>query len=151
MVLMLHVVSRHERPVEGLAPCSHEEADTRMMLHVADAAKQYNTVIVRTVDSDVVVLAVYVFAQLMTSLNALWVAFGTGKNFRLIPAHEIHGASKLETLTQVYWSGVMTGKLNGFHLAPPHTFVAIFSNMQQSRRINVVEPPDEGIIGTTNL
>ena len=63
-----------------------------MMLHVADAAKEYNTVIVRTVDSDVVVLAVYVFAQLMTSLNALWVAFGTGKNFRLIPAHEIYTA-----------------------------------------------------------
>ena len=51
-----------------------------MTLHVADAAKQYNTVLVRTVDSDVV-LAVYVFAQLMTPLNALWVAFGTGKNF----------------------------------------------------------------------
>ena len=80
------------RDLEGLAPCSHEEVDTRMMLHVADAAKQYNTVIVRTVDSDVVVLAVYVLAQLMTSLNALWMAFTTGKNFRLIPAHEIYTA-----------------------------------------------------------
>ena len=60
------------RPVEGLAPCSHEEADSLMMLHVADAAKQYNTVIVRTVDSDVVVLAVYVFAQLM--MHCEWLS-----------------------------------------------------------------------------
>ena len=60
-----------------------------MMLRVADAAKQYNTVIIRTVDSDVVVLAVYMFAKLTPSVTALWVAFGTGKNYRLIPAHRI--------------------------------------------------------------
>ena len=63
-----------------------------MMVHVADAAKQYNTVIIRTVDSDVVVLAVFVFAQLVPSLTALWVAFGMGKNYRLIPAHRIYAA-----------------------------------------------------------
>jgi len=51
------------------------------MLHVADAAKYYNSVTVQAVDSDVVVLAAYVFAQLRTSLNELWVAFGTGKHY----------------------------------------------------------------------
>ena len=86
------VIYRQERDKEGLAPCSHEEADTRIMVHVADAAKQYNTVTIRTVDSDVVVLAVFVFAQLMPSLTALWVAFGTGKNYRLIPAHKIYAS-----------------------------------------------------------
>ena len=30
--------------------------------------------------------------MVLTSLNALWVAFGTGKNFPLIPAHEIYTA-----------------------------------------------------------
>ncbi len=90
--LLDDVIYRQERDKEGLAPCSHEEADTRMMVHVADAAKQYNTVIIRTVDSDVVVLAVFVFAQLVPSLTALWVAFGTGKNYRLIPAHRIYAA-----------------------------------------------------------
>ncbi len=29
------VICRQERDVEGLAPCSHEEADSRMMVHVA--------------------------------------------------------------------------------------------------------------------
>ena len=63
------------------------------MVHVADAAKQYDTVIIHTVDSDVVVLAVFVFAQLMPSLTVLWVAFGTSKNYRLIPAHKVYAAN----------------------------------------------------------
>jgi hypothetical protein len=71
---------------DGLVPCSHEEADTH---HVADAAKQYNYIIIRTVDSDAAVLAVYTFAKLTQSLTGLWVAFGTGKHYRLIPAHRI--------------------------------------------------------------
>ena len=50
------------------------------------------TVIICTVDSDVVVLAVYMFAKLTPSLTALWVAFGTGKNYRLIPDHRISTA-----------------------------------------------------------
>ena len=90
--LLEDVVCRQERNKDGLSPCSHEEADTRMMVHVADAAKQYNSVIIRTVDSDVVVLAVYVFACLTPSLNSLWVAFGTGKSYRLIPVHRICSA-----------------------------------------------------------
>ena len=43
--LLEDVVCRQERNKDGLSPCSHEEADTRMMVHVADAAKQYNSVV----------------------------------------------------------------------------------------------------------
>ena len=80
----------------GLAPCSHEQADSRMMVHVAHAANTYNNILIRTVDSDVVVLAVYAFAQLTSSPNELWVAFGTGKHYRLIPAHKICAAIGLD-------------------------------------------------------
>ena len=52
------------------------------MVHVADAAKQYKPVTVCTADSDVFLLAVYVFI-LVSSLASSWVAFG--KNFRMIP------------------------------------------------------------------
>ena len=62
------------------------------MPHVADAAKEYTSVTIRTVDSDVVILAVYVFAQLRASLTRLWVAFGIGKNYRMISAHGIYAA-----------------------------------------------------------
>ena len=81
---------------EGLTSCSHEEADSRMMVHVAHAANTYNNILISRVDSDVVVLAVYAFAQLTSSLNEHWVTFGPGKHYRLIPAHKICAAIGLE-------------------------------------------------------
>ena len=72
----------------GLAPCTHEEADTRILFHLEDNVRQgHNKVSIRTVDTDVVVLAVTSAQRL--NISELWVAFGTGKNFRFIAAHEI--------------------------------------------------------------
>ncbi len=71
-----------------LAPCNHEEANTRMILHLADAVdKGFQKILLRTVDSDVVVLCVAVVAKI--SVRELWIAFGTGKHFKYIAAHEI--------------------------------------------------------------
>ena len=42
-----------------LAPCTHEEADTRIMVHLADAVKEgHKDILIRTVDTDVVALAI---------------------------------------------------------------------------------------------
>ena len=77
-----------ESDLTSLAPCSHEEADTRMLLHVADAVqKGMRTAVIRTVDTDVVVLAV-------TSSNNinpddLLIALGTGSSFRYIAVHRL--------------------------------------------------------------
>ena len=71
-----------------LAPCNHEEADTRIFLHLADAVHEgFHKLLLRTVDSDVVVLCVAVVAKV--DVRELWIAFGTGKHFRYIPAHKI--------------------------------------------------------------
>ncbi|KAI8481116.1 hypothetical protein Bbelb_411300 [Branchiostoma belcheri] len=76
------------RDTSRIAPCNHEEADSRIMVHVADAAAEgFRKIMVRTVDTDVVVLAVAAVQQL--GEIELWIAFGTGKEFRYIPAHEI--------------------------------------------------------------
>ena len=56
-------------------PCSHEEADSRVMVHVADAANKYNSITTRTVDSNVAVFAVNAFGDLTSSLNELFVGF----------------------------------------------------------------------------
>ena len=78
-----------QEDVNSLAPCNQEEADTRMMLHVAHAAQHgHQEIQVRTVDTDVVVLAVMVVHNLPAG-DELWVAFGTGKNYRYIAAHAI--------------------------------------------------------------
>ena len=48
--------------LSSLAPCSHEEADTRLFLHVADAARKgCKKICVLTVDTDVVVIAIAMF------------------------------------------------------------------------------------------
>ena len=61
---------RQPRDREGLAPCSHEEADGGMMAHIADAANTYNnSILTGTMDSNIVVLAVYAFGELPPSLN----------------------------------------------------------------------------------
>lgn len=83
------VSSRDDQTTDGLQPCSHEEADTRMFVHVKDAMNcGFKSVMIRTVDTDVVVLAVAHFQDL-PNIEQLWIAFGTGKDFRYIPIHEI--------------------------------------------------------------
>ena len=74
--------------VSKLVPCSHEEADTRLLLHVADAVQgECRKVCVRTVDTDVVVLAITHFDRIKP--DELWVALGAGSHFRYIPVHEL--------------------------------------------------------------
>ena len=75
----------------GLVPCSHEEADTRLFLHVADAVKKgYRKLLVRTVDTDVVVVVIATLNR--TKPDEFSVAFGTGWHFRFIPIHEVAAA-----------------------------------------------------------
>ncbi len=74
--------------VEYHQPCSHEEADTRILLHIAHCARQgLRKVIIRTIDTDVVVLAIGHFLALR--LDELWVSFVVGTHFRQIAIHEI--------------------------------------------------------------
>ena len=47
----------------------------------------YTKFLIRTVDTDVVILAVYVVQKVQ--VRHLWVAFGTGKGFRYLAIHEI--------------------------------------------------------------
>ncbi len=62
--------------------CSHEEADTRIVVHIRHAVQteQTKTVLVRMVDTDVVVILVGKFKYLKSIQPDLhlWVAFGMG-------------------------------------------------------------------------
>ena len=82
------VLSNRPCDLSALQPCNHSEADTRIFLHLQHAVAQgHQTAYVRTVDSDVVVLAIRFFSTL--GLSELWVCFGTGKTIRDIPIHDI--------------------------------------------------------------
>ncbi|KAG7163186.1 hypothetical protein Hamer_G002264 [Homarus americanus] len=81
----------------NLAPCNHEEADTRMMVHAADALEcGHRRILIRTVDTDVAIFAVALANERSEVIDALWLTFGTGKNRRYIAAHQIAKALGLE-------------------------------------------------------
>ena len=105
---MYCVILRHtQKP----SPCSHEEADARMMVHVADAVdKGHNSIMIRTVDINVAVLAVAVVHTL--GIKELWVSFGTGKNHKILPTHRY--ASAL--------GPVRSKSLPIFHASSAHAF-----------------------------
>jgi len=85
------VICSQTNDFDPLAPCTHEEADTRLLLHVHNAVKAgYKRIAIRTVDTDVLVIAVSCWHSLQCV--ELWLAFGTGKHFRFIPVHEIANA-----------------------------------------------------------
>ena len=56
-VLSIMPISRDN--IGRLVPCNHEEADTRMLLHAADAVQcGFTKILLRTVDTDVLILAI---------------------------------------------------------------------------------------------
>jgi len=78
------VLCNKQQDISGLQPCNHTEADTRILLHLAHAANQSHQIaLVRTVDSDVVILVIHWFALL--GLSELWECLGTGKRFVTFP------------------------------------------------------------------
>ena len=65
-----------------ISPCNHEEADTRIMLHVKDAVQTgMRQIMIRTVDTDVVVIAISIVHKL--NILTLWIAFGVGKKSKI--------------------------------------------------------------------
>ena len=87
------VLCTPEQDTSSLEPCNHEEADTRMFLHIKDGLDRQglHRVLIYTVDTDVVVLAISAVAKL-NNLN-LSIAFDTGTHFRYLnvnnPANSI--------------------------------------------------------------
>ena len=84
-------VSNRTINLAGVAPCSQEEADTRIFVHARHATEAGSKVImVKASDTDVVVIAVSVMHELQElGLQKLWVAFGQGQYLRWVPVHDL--------------------------------------------------------------
>ena len=80
---------------EPMIESDHEEADTRMCLHVLDALKKgASKIMISTVDTDVVIILVGIFSYL-ESLHAgldIWIEFGKGKHLRYYQVNSIFNA-----------------------------------------------------------
>ena len=101
--------------------CNHEEADTRILVHLLHALEgNAETVLVRTVDTDVVIILVGKFYDLIAASPGadIWVAFGMGKYFSFISINLICaslGKSKSQSLPVLHaFSGCdTTSSFNG--------------------------------------
>ena len=140
------VLSNQDIDAGLLQPCNHEEADTRILLHLAHASMHgHNKAYVRTVDSDIVILAISFFSQL--DLRELWIGFGSGRNYRDIPIHEIsrqlgeprsmalplfHALSGCDTTSQFFGIGKKTA-WSIWEMYPDitETFVALLANPEE--------------------
>ena len=85
------MLSTQELDIDFLQPCDHEEADTRVFLHLKHAVLQgHKVVFIRTVDTDLVVLAISVFDSLKElGLPELYIRYGVGKQRRDIPIQDV--------------------------------------------------------------
>ena len=72
------VTSRAVLEISSMTPCSMDEADERIFVHVKHYSREHARIMIKTADSDVAVIAIANFHQLVP-LNELWIEFGSGK------------------------------------------------------------------------
>ena len=77
---------------QNMGPCSIEEADARVIVHMVDAIRNgFNRLCVRTVDSDLVYIIIGQLDRLlaMNSQVTVAIAFGTGKNYHILNINDM--------------------------------------------------------------
>ena len=97
-----------------MMPCTQEEADTRLLLHVADAVNRGSRkVCVRTVDTDVIVLAIASFEKI--NPDELWVVFGSGASFKYIPIHQLVNTIQPQMCSTLPFFHALSGAIPSRH------------------------------------
>ena len=81
------VITKNKQNLNRNDNCNHEEAETRVILHVVDGSQTYKNILIIMVDTDAVIIALCHFFPL--SFNKLWVEFGVGQNRKYPPIHKI--------------------------------------------------------------
>lgn len=94
--------------MDNLAPCSHEEADTRLLVYALDARLTgHRRVKIKSNDTDVVVLAISVAHEI--EADQLWLEYGSGKTLRFLPIHSIAQSLSREKATALPLFHALTG------------------------------------------
>ena len=96
--------------LDFLMPCNHQEADSRLFLHLFDASERqgHRKALIKTVDSDVPVIAIGVFKSL--KLEELYIEMGTSRaEVKIIPIHEVVNTLGPENLRLYHCSTASQG------------------------------------------
>ena len=85
------VLSNKRLDLSDISQTDHEEADTRIILHLQHAVSDgHQKALIRTVDSDIVILSVHFYPVFQKAgLTELWVGYGKGKAYTDIPIHQV--------------------------------------------------------------
>ena len=71
---------------EIIQPCFQEKADTRILLHVNHVPRSgLKRITISTVDTDIVVISLYIFFDL--NVDELWIEYGVSTRKKWIPVH----------------------------------------------------------------
>jgi len=99
------------RSLYAVAPCTHEEADTRVFVHARDATSQGSkSITIKVNDTDVVVTAVSTMLSLQElGLENLWIAFGQKASARWICVHEMVSSTGPEKVGGIRYFHAVTG------------------------------------------
>lgn len=97
--------------LDQVAPCSHEEADTRIFVHARHALMEGNqTLMIKANDTDIIVIAIYILPSLQElGLQKLWIAFGQGTHLKWIPIHDIISTLGPEKTSGILFFHAFTG------------------------------------------
>ena len=91
-------------------PCNHEEADTRVFLHATNMAENgHQRVVIRTVNTDVLVFAISTFHKLQSFVEELWLDFRAGKNRKFYPVRDIYEELRKSKATELPLFHAFTG------------------------------------------
>ncbi|CAG9760141.1 unnamed protein product [Ceutorhynchus assimilis] len=84
------IISNNKKVYDHISPTFHEEADARLLLHVWHASifEGHTKINIKTVESDVVVIAMYAFSML-DEVEELWIEYGTGTHLQSLNASKV--------------------------------------------------------------
>ena len=67
----------------------HRKVNTNgILLHTQHTARTFPRILIKTIDSDVIVIAIAAFNKI-EGITELWIEFGKGKTLKYLPIHEI--------------------------------------------------------------
>ena len=112
-------ISNKMMSLDAVAPCSHEEADTRIFVHAWDATQgSCKSLIIKANGIDVVIIAVSVLPSLQHhGLRSMLIDFWQGASARWIPVHELLSAIGPQTARRILYFHAFTGcgVVSAFH------------------------------------